>query len=403
MAQNAPSGGSMVLQTTQPPKWNKSMLKSESERICFYQAYQNNVKACEAASTQSGVRCTPVPRRLCIGIKALEGALLVGTFQRNLMQPRLTVENVKEGELKRWLKPERDQNRKVSNRELEKVLAKSTWNYSSSVVFTVDLLLQLVAEAMLDTDIGHLLGEDPERRPDAIVRIVIDKIGHEEFKECMEAAYERNTENTRKEWAVFVKLMRENAAKMDSCHIRNFRPNGGSARDRSSQSVQHDQAKDRPIEKNRETPFCLNKKTCDGKKHFLKDCPSTSNEEAHQLFDERRQPLKVRRAKIKEAKAEKRRKLERVKKAKIMQQHEVRKCKSAIRFMLEGMLIDAATEDTGADATVVPDKVVAKMEQRGLAVERIKLEKALVFKTAELKAPRLLAEQRSSSNDLHVK
>jgi hypothetical protein len=88
-------------------------------------------------------------------------------------------------------------------------------------------------------------------------------------------------------------------------------------------------------------------------------------------------------------KAEKRRKLERVKKAKTMQQHDVRKCKSAVRFMLEGMLIDAATEDTGADATVVPDKVVAKMEQRGLAVERIKLEKALVFKTARADGPEI--------------
>jgi hypothetical protein len=68
--------------------------------------------------------------RLCIGIKALEGALLVGTFQRNLFQPRLTIESVKEDELKRWLKPERDHNQKVSNRELEKVLAKAAWNYN---------------------------------------------------------------------------------------------------------------------------------------------------------------------------------------------------------------------------------------------------------------------------------
>jgi hypothetical protein len=127
MAQNAPNGGSMVLQTTHP-QWNTSMLRSESERIRFYQAYQDYVKACEAASTQSGVRCTQAPLRLCIGIKALERELLVGTFQRNLRQPRLTVQNFKEDEWKRWLKPERDQNRKVSNGELEKVLAKATWN-----------------------------------------------------------------------------------------------------------------------------------------------------------------------------------------------------------------------------------------------------------------------------------
>jgi hypothetical protein len=88
------------------------------------------------------------------------------------MQPRLTVENVKEDELKRCLKPERDQNRKVSNGELEKVLAKATWNYSSSFVFTVDLLLQVVAEPMLDAHIDHLLGEDPVLRFEA-ARLVV--------------------------------------------------------------------------------------------------------------------------------------------------------------------------------------------------------------------------------------
>jgi hypothetical protein len=61
------------------------------------------------------------------------------------------------------------------------VLAKATWDHGSSFVFTVDLLLQLVAEAMLDADIGHLLDEDHEQRPGTIVRIVIDKIGREDF------------------------------------------------------------------------------------------------------------------------------------------------------------------------------------------------------------------------------
>jgi hypothetical protein len=72
-----------------------------------------------------------------------------------------------------------------------------------------------------------------------------------------------------------------------------------------------------------------------------------------------------------------------------MQQHDVRKCKSAIQFMLEGTRIDEATEDTGADVTVVVGTVVPKMEQRGLAVERIKLEKALVFKTARADGPNI--------------
>jgi hypothetical protein len=110
-------------------------------------------------------------------------------------------------------------------------------------------------------------------------------------------------------------------------------------------------------------PFYLNTKTCDGKRNSLRAWPRTSKEEAHQLFDERMQAPKGRRAKIKEEKAEKCRKLERIKKAKMTQQHDVRKCKSAIRFMLEDVIIDAAAEDTGADATVVPDAVIAKMSR----------------------------------------
>jgi hypothetical protein len=105
----------MVLQSMAPPKWSASMLRSEVERIKFCQSLVDYVRACEAGSVQSGTTCTAVPLRLCIGTKALKAAVLVGTFQRTILQQPVTVENVTEDELKNWLKPERDENRKVSN------------------------------------------------------------------------------------------------------------------------------------------------------------------------------------------------------------------------------------------------------------------------------------------------
>jgi hypothetical protein len=50
---------------------------------------------------------------------------------------------------------------------------------------------------------------------------------------------------------------------------------------------------------------------------------------------------------------------------------------------LEGFLIDDAVADTGADATVVPESVVSKLESRGLDTQRIRLEKPILFHSAK--------------------
>jgi hypothetical protein len=44
------------------------------------------VRACEGASLQSGTACIPVPLRLCIDTKTLKEAVLVGIFQRTILQ-----------------------------------------------------------------------------------------------------------------------------------------------------------------------------------------------------------------------------------------------------------------------------------------------------------------------------
>jgi hypothetical protein len=67
-----------VFQSVAPPKGSDSMLRLEVERIKFCQSQVDYVRACEAASVQSGTTCTAVPLRLCIGTKALKAAVLVG-------------------------------------------------------------------------------------------------------------------------------------------------------------------------------------------------------------------------------------------------------------------------------------------------------------------------------------
>jgi predicted aspartyl protease len=58
--------------------------------------------------------------------------------------------------------------------------------------------------------------------------------------------------------------------------------------------------------------------------------------------------------------------------------------RSAVLFFLEGFLIDAAVANTGADATVVPESVVNKIESRGLDTQRIRLEKPILFHVKDL-------------------
>jgi hypothetical protein len=78
-----------------------------------------------------------------------------------LQQP-VTVENVTEDELKNWLKPERDENRKVSDAELEKLISTADWLYGVRYVFTVDQMLQSIGAAFVDYDLEHLLEPDAE-------------------------------------------------------------------------------------------------------------------------------------------------------------------------------------------------------------------------------------------------
>jgi hypothetical protein len=53
----------------------------------------------------------------------LKAAVLVGIFQRTILQQPVNVENVTEEELKNWLKPERDEGRNVSDAEQENFIA----------------------------------------------------------------------------------------------------------------------------------------------------------------------------------------------------------------------------------------------------------------------------------------
>jgi hypothetical protein len=149
----------------------------------------------------------------------LKAAVLVGTFQRTILQQPVTVENVTEDELKNWLKPERDENRNVPDAELEKIIAAADWLYGVRYVFAVDQMLQSIGAAFVDYDLEHLLELDAEMQSAAIVKLVIERIGPDDFRNTMEAIFQRNTEGERKNWSAFVRLLREQATLMDSCGV----------------------------------------------------------------------------------------------------------------------------------------------------------------------------------------
>jgi hypothetical protein len=58
-------------------------------------------------------------------------------------------------------------------------------------------------------------------QPAAIVKLVIERIGPDNFRNAMEAVFQRNTEGARKNWSAFVRLLREQATLMGSCGVTN--------------------------------------------------------------------------------------------------------------------------------------------------------------------------------------
>jgi hypothetical protein len=59
-------------------------------------------------------------------------------------------------------------------------------------------MLQSIGAAFVDYDLEHLLEPDAEMQPAAIVKLVIERIGPDDFHNAMEAVFQRNTEGARK-------------------------------------------------------------------------------------------------------------------------------------------------------------------------------------------------------------
>jgi predicted aspartyl protease len=104
------------------------------------------------------------------------------------------------------------------------------------------------------------------------------------------------------------------------------------------------------------------------------------------LLATRVEKVKLRRVKMKDEKSTKNARQQRVRqeeKDRITHKLDAGRRRSAVRFFLEGFLIDAEVADTGADATVVPESLVNKLDSRGLDNKRIRLEKPIVFHSAK--------------------
>jgi hypothetical protein len=162
---------------------------------------------------------------------------------------------------------------------------------------------------------------------------------------------------------------------------------GGRTGDRDQQKKTKD-ARDaaESAKNNKLTPYCLNRSTCEGQRHWVRDCPSTSKDEAAKLLATRVEKAKVGQVKMKEEKETKKARLQRVRqeeKDRVTHKLDPGRRRSAVLFFLEGFLMDAAVADTGADATVMPELVGNKLESRGLDTQRIRLENPIAFHSAK--------------------
>jgi hypothetical protein len=94
----------------------------------------------------------------------------------------------------------------VSEAELEKLIAKADWLCGVRYVFAVDQMLQSNGAAFVDYDLEHLLEPDGDIQPAATAKLVIERIGPDDFRNTIEVIFQRNTEGARKNWSAFVRL-----------------------------------------------------------------------------------------------------------------------------------------------------------------------------------------------------
>lgn len=80
-------------------------------------------------------------------------------------------------------------------------------------------------------------------------------------------------------------------AKEDEVHApkrdkreKRFKPKYGDGAE-----VNNNKRSENPKQKTKEIPYCLNKETCDGERHYMKDCPNSNEVERKELLAKHRQ------------------------------------------------------------------------------------------------------------------
>ena len=339
----------IVIQTFTAPRLELKVSRVVQKRREFLAEFRTYQGKCEAAS-QLGQQVQTVSLLSCFEESLLDVLLTIGAFRSEAGDLITTKEEVTEEALLKYLNPTRTNVEEVSKYAIRNKMAGIKWKYQVKFVEAIEELMTDVVLVLSKEGWRHLL--EDESTVKWLLQSLREKIGVKKFREELETAHHRD-EALEKSWLGTLKRMQDMAASYDRW-LEN-KPSGAVVQ--SNQKSRAEPSKKPEKKSEKVVPYCLNRKTCNGKRHYIADCPDSSEGEKKELLEQR----KKQKQKWEAEKAEsKRRRIQHVKANKM--------ARDVTRFMLEGECIEAEA-DSGSAVTVCPRRFVQRLQSRGVQVD----------------------------------
>lgn len=340
----------VVIQTFSAPSLKVSDLKKAGKKKEFLSDYRSYVRKCEN-SAGTAAHCSLLS---CFDHDLLERLLSSYALRDAEGKAIMNKDGITEAILEEFLDPKLSKEITITKPQLQGFLSNVKWQKNVTFVEAVSLLVGDIYTALDEAGWKEAFTEEQRLNPKWLTTSMLSKISHAHFAEELEAALAANGEEAKKSWKKAVDRAFELAKRFD-LWTKNDGTTRASGKEQSKKKDQKESSATKTGGKrDREAPYCLNKDTCWGERHFVKDCPKTPEAKKKELLE----AFKAKKKRTVKPRVNFLRK---------------RLADSCTKFLIQGMLVEAEA-DTGSPVTICPSRLVKQLRSRGVHLKECKLE-----------------------------
>ncbi len=355
--QGQASAPSVLIQTFNAPRLDIEDARDPEKKRAFLLSYRSYVAKCETADA-TGLNVQKVSLLSCLDEAVVNLILAIGDIRDAQGVTVLEKEAISAPLLEAWLDPVTVATEKVTKAELKTKLSAIKWRFNIKFAEAVSMLAGDIYLELVKTGYKELLTDETTTK--WLTLTFRDKIGFGKFKEDFSTKLLRD-EEIEKDWIRTIRTAQDLAAGYD-VHVENKLVEKSSTSSKPKEEKKDGKAAEKSKKrktvsaepKKHDAPLCLNLETCEGERHYVKDCPKTSEELKKTLLNE----YKLKKEKEKELREQK-------KKKRINAVLRRNLAKDTTKFFIQAQLLDAQA-DSGSAVTVCPTKLVTQLRTRGV-------------------------------------